>query len=49
MAKFGSQCIVVAIDAKKSKDSWEIFTHGGRNSTGINAIEWAEKVVKLGK
>ena len=44
----GSQCIVVAIDAKKSKDSWEIFTHGGRNPTGINAIEWAEKVVKLG-
>jgi len=46
--RFGSQCIVVAIDAKKVGDSWEIFTHGGRKSTGINAIEWAEKMVNYG-
>ena len=51
--KFGSQCIVVAIDAKKvsSKDEpdrWEIFTHGGRKSTGIDAIEWAVKMVDYG-
>ena len=51
--KFGSQCIVVAIDAKKvsSKDEsnrWEIFTHGGRKSTGIDAIEWAIKMVDYG-
>ena len=46
---FGSQCIVVAIDAKiVSKNKWEIFTHGGRNSTGINAIEFAKKVSDLG-
>ena len=41
--KFGSQCIVVAIDAKKNGDNWEIFTHGGRNNTGIDAIEFAKK------
>ena len=46
--KFGSQCIVVAIDAKKSGDKWEIFTHGGRNSTGINAIEFASKMENCG-
>jgi len=46
--RFGSQCIVVAIDAKKVGDSWEIFTHGGRKPTGINAIEWAEKMVNYG-
>ena len=46
--KFGSQCIVVAIDAKKNGESWEIFTHGGRNSTGINAIEFANKMEKCG-
>jgi len=46
--KFGSQCIVVAIDAKKNEESWEIFTHGGRNSTGINAIEFANKMEKCG-
>jgi cyclase len=51
--RFGSQCIVVAIDAKKvSKpnevDRWEIFTHGGRKSTGIEAINWAEKMVNYG-
>ena len=43
--KFGSQCIVVAIDAKKvSENKWEIFTHGGRNKTGIDAVEFAKKV-----
>ena len=46
--KFGSQCIVVAIDAKKNIDKWEIFTHGGRNNTGIDAIEFAEKMENSG-
>ena len=46
--KFGSQCIVVAIDAKKNGDKWEIFTHGGRNNTGINAIEFAKKMEESG-
>jgi imidazole glycerol-phosphate synthase subunit HisF len=47
--KFGSQCIVVAIDAKKTgTDKWEIFTHGGRKETGIDAIEFAKSVVELG-
>ena len=46
--KFGSQCIVVAIDAKKKEDKWEIFTHGGRNKTGINAIEFAKKMEESG-
>ena len=46
--KFGSQCIVVAIDAKKKGEIWEIFTHGGRNSTGINAIEYAKKMENCG-
>ncbi|MCL0043575.1 imidazole glycerol phosphate synthase subunit HisF [Peptococcaceae bacterium] len=47
--KFGSQCIVVAIDAKQVGDNrWEIYTHGGRNPTGIDAVEWARKVEELG-
>lgn len=51
--KFGDQCIVVAIDAKRVKragesDRWEIFTHGGRKSTGIDAVEYAQEVVSLG-
>ena len=46
--KFGSQCIVVAIDAKKNGENWEIFTHGGRNSTEINAIEFALKMENCG-
>ena len=51
--KFGSQCIVVAIDAKRvSKEGepakWEIFTHGGRKPTGIDAVEWAKKMVEYG-
>ena len=41
--KFGSQCIVVAIDAKINGDKWEVFTHGGRNNTNIDAIEFAKK------
>jgi cyclase len=51
--KFGDQCIVVAIDAKKvsppgALDRWEIFTHGGRNPTGLEAIDYAREVVALG-
>jgi cyclase len=51
--KFGDQCIVVAIDAKRVRraggsDRWEIFTHGGRNATGIDATEYAQEVVSLG-
>jgi len=46
--KFGSQCIVVAIDAKKNNDKWEIYTHGGRNNTGIDAIEFAKKMEDSG-
>ena len=47
-SRFGSQAIVVAIDAKKVGDHWEVFTHGGRNATGINAVSWAQKMAKLG-
>ena len=47
--KFGSQCIVVAIDARSTgPNRWEIFTHGGRESTGIDAIDWAGKMANLG-
>ena len=46
--KFGSQCIVVAIDAKKNNNKWEIFTNGGRNKTGIDAIEFAKKMEDSG-
>ena len=47
--KFGSQCIVVAIDAKRADaDRFEVFTHGGRRATGIEAISWAERVTQLG-
>ncbi|NMF89767.1 imidazole glycerol phosphate synthase subunit HisF [Aromatoleum petrolei] len=47
--KVGSQCIVVAIDAKQTAPGkWEVFTHGGRNNTGLDAIEWARKVAALG-
>ncbi len=47
--KYGAQCVIVAIDAKKNaQGNYEIFTHGGRNSTGIDAIEWAKKVTELG-
>ncbi len=47
-ARFGSQCIVVAIDAKRVNDHWEVFTHGGRNKTGLDALEWAKKMVDYG-
>lgn len=59
-ARFGSQCIVVAIDARRRVDfspnarrrtqasGWEVFTHGGRTATGLDAIDWARKVVELG-
>ncbi len=49
-SKFGNQCIVVAIDAKRcgDEDRWEVYTLGGRRPTGLDAIEWAEKVVSLG-
>jgi len=46
--KFGSQCIVVAIDAKQKKDLWEVFINGGRIATGLDAVEWAKKVEVLG-
>jgi cyclase len=51
--KFGSQCIVVAIDAKRvsaegETPRWEVFTHGGRKSTGLDAVEWAKKMVAYG-
>ena len=47
--KFGSQCIVVSIDAKKvTPDRWEVFSHGGRKATGLGAVEWAKKAVSLG-
>ena len=45
---FGSQCIVVAIDAKRAGEGWEVFTHGGRKPTGIDACEWAEKMAAYG-
>jgi len=47
--KFGSQCIVVSIDARRAgSDRWEVFSHGGRKPTGLDAVEWAERAVRLG-
>jgi len=47
--KFGSQCIVVSIDARKAApDRWEVFSHGGRKATGLDAVQWAERAVSLG-
>jgi len=47
--RFGSQCIVVAIDAKRvAEDKWNVFTHGGRNDTGIDALEWAKEAYDRG-
>ncbi|HEV7233718.1 MAG TPA: imidazole glycerol phosphate synthase cyclase subunit, partial [Sphingorhabdus sp.] len=46
--RFGSQCVVASVDAKRVGDHWEIFTHGGRNPTGIDALEHAVKLAKLG-
>ena len=48
-SKVGSQCIVVAIDAKQTAPGkWHVFTHGGRNNTGMDAVDWAKRVEKLG-
>jgi len=48
-ARYGNQCIVVAIDAKQtSPGKWDVFTHGGRKNTGLDAIEWAKEVERLG-
>jgi cyclase len=46
--RFGSQCIVVAIDAKRRGDGFEVYTHGGRRPTGLDAVEWAQRVVAMG-
>lgn len=46
--RFGSQCVVVAIDAKRKGNSWEVYIHGGRTPTGIDAVEWARRVEELG-
>ena len=46
--RYGSQCIVVAIDAKRVNDHWEVFTHGGRKATGLDAVEWAKKMASYG-
>ncbi|MEO5654844.1 MAG: imidazole glycerol phosphate synthase subunit HisF [Nitrosospira sp.] len=46
--RYGSQCIVVAIDAKQVGNGWEVFTHGGRQATGMDAVEWAKKLQSLG-
>jgi cyclase len=45
---FGSQCVVLAIDAKRRGDSWEVYTHGGRTPTGRDAVEWAVEATRLG-
>ena len=45
---FGSQCVVVAIDAKRKGESWDTYTHGGRHSVDMDAIDWAKKAVELG-
>jgi len=47
-ARFGSQCVVASVDARRSGDHWEIFTHGGRNPTGIDALEHAVRLAELG-
>lgn len=46
--RFGNQCIVVAIDAKRTGDSWEVYSHGGRKAEGIDAVEWAREAVRRG-
>ena len=46
--RFGTQCIVVAIDAKRSGSGWDVFTHGGRKSAGLDAVEWARKMASFG-
>jgi len=47
-AEFGAQCTVVAIDARRVATAWEVFTHGGRTATGLDAVAWAREVVRLG-
>ena len=46
--KFGAQCVVLAIDAKRKGESWEVYTHGGRKATGLDAVEWAKRGVDMG-
>ena len=46
--KFGSQCIVVAVDAKAASNSWEVVTYGGRNRTGLDVLEWTQQVTEFG-
>jgi len=46
--RVGAQCIVVAIDAKRRDGGWEVYTHGGRRPTGLDAVEWAVRVERLG-
>jgi cyclase len=46
--RYGSQCIVAAIDAKRGRPGWEVFTHGGRKQTGLDAVEWARRMQELG-
>jgi cyclase len=46
--RFGSQCIVVAIDAKRSQNTWQVYTHGGRKATGLEAVEWAARMTEAG-
>ncbi len=46
--KFGSQCVVAAVDAKRAGDGWHVFTHGGRQDTGLDAIGWCRQVAELG-
>ena len=45
---FGRQCVIIAIDAKRNGDSWEVYTHGGTKPTGIDAVEWAQRAEDLG-
>jgi cyclase len=46
--EFGAQCVVVAVDARRRGDGWEVFTHGGRQPTGLDALEWVDRAAKLG-
>ncbi|HEX5865734.1 MAG TPA: HisA/HisF-related TIM barrel protein, partial [Casimicrobiaceae bacterium] len=47
-SRYGAQCIVAAIDARATPGGWEVYTHGGRNATGLDAVKWAQRVVQLG-
>jgi imidazole glycerol-phosphate synthase subunit HisF len=47
-ARYGSQCIVVAVDAKRSDAGWQVYTHGGRKTTGLDAVEWGREVARRG-